>query len=57
MYAINPEQGVNVRILAQRMRLRARETGDSFYRRLFHNAALDLEIEAERREREAWKPH
>lgn len=57
MYARNPEQAVNVRAMALRMRGRARETSDSFYRRLFQNAAIDLEVEAERREREAWKPH
>ncbi len=57
MYVTNSEQGVKVRDLALQMRLRARETGDSFYRRLFQNAALDLEMEAERRERAAWRPH
>ena len=53
----NPDQAVNVRARALRMRGGARETSDSFYRRLFQNVAIDLEVEAERREREAWKPH
>jgi len=57
MYASNSEQGVNARGLAQRMRERARETGDPFYRRMFEYAALDLESEAERRERAARRSH
>ena len=57
MYAINPEQGVNVRCLASQMRDRALETGDPFYRRLFQYAALDLEVEAERQERADWQSH
>ena len=57
MYAINPEQGVNLRGLALAMRARALETGDAYYRRLFQDAAMDLEIAAEQLEREAWRPH
>lgn len=51
MYPENPEQAVNMRGLARRMRERARQTEDSYYRRMFQNAALDLETGAECAER------
>jgi hypothetical protein len=58
MYAPNHEQGVKMRYgLAGQMRRRAYETDDSYYRRLFQNAALDLESAAEALERAAWRPH
>ena len=56
MYAENPEQPVKMRELARRLRQDARETTDSFYRRLFHGAALELEGAAEGLERAGWKP-
>lgn len=43
--------------LAGQMRRRACETDDSYYRRLFQNAALDLELAAETLERAAWRTH
>jgi len=56
MYAANPEQAVNVRSLAARMRDRVRETEDRYYRRLFHDAALELESVADRLDRANWRP-
>jgi hypothetical protein len=54
MYAENPKQAVKMRGFATRMREDARETTDKFYRRLFENAALDLEGEAEQMDRNCW---
>jgi hypothetical protein len=51
MYAGNTEQAVKMRGLARRMRHDAEETVDSYYRRLFQDAARDLEREADRLER------
>jgi len=51
MYAPNCEQAMKMRGLAAQMRRRLRETGDAHYRRLFRNAALDLENAAEALER------
>jgi hypothetical protein len=56
MYAPNAEQAVNIRSLAVRMRGCARQTADSYYRRLFQDAALELESAADRLERRAWRP-
>ena len=56
MYAPNPEQAVKMRDLAAQLRCRAAETGDGYYRRLLHNAALDLEIAADHLERAGWEP-
>jgi hypothetical protein len=57
MVAPNPEQAVKMRrSLAGQMRRRACETGDSYYRRLFHDAALELEVAAEALERASWRP-
>lgn len=56
MYAANPEQAVNIRGLARKMRREARETDDLFYRRMFQYAALDLEGAAELAERAGWRP-
>jgi hypothetical protein len=55
MYAPNAEQAVKIRALAAQMRGRVRETEDSYYRRLFQDAALDLESAADRLERKAWR--
>jgi hypothetical protein len=51
MYAPNCQQAVKMRGLAAQLRCRVRETGDEYYRRLFQNAALDLESAAEALER------
>ena len=51
MYAPNCEQAVKMRGLAAQMRRRVQETDDDYYRRLFQNAALDLESAAEALER------
>jgi hypothetical protein len=56
MYAENAEQAVKMRELAAQMRGRVQETSDSYYRRLFHGAALDLESAADRLERDGWRP-
>ena len=56
MYAVNPEQAVKMRGLAAQMRRRVRETDDAYYRRMFQNAALDLETAADTLERAGWKP-
>jgi len=56
MYAENAEQAVKMRELAAQMRGRVQETQDSYYRRLFQDAALDLEGAADRLERDAWRP-
>jgi hypothetical protein len=53
MYAPNCEQAVKMRGLAAQMRRRVQETGDDYYRRLFQNAALDLESAADALERTA----
>lgn len=54
MYAANSEQAVKMRGLARQLRHDAQETGDTFYRRLFQKAALELEGAAERLERDGW---
>jgi hypothetical protein len=56
MYAVNSEQAVKMRDLAQRLRRDLRETQDSYYRRMMLLAALDLEGAAENLERAGWKP-
>ncbi len=56
MYADNSEQAVKMRGLAQKLRHEAEETCDSFYRRMFQNAALDLEDAAAQAERGGWHP-
>lgn len=56
MYAPNSQQAVNMRGLAARLRRRAQETDDGYYRRLMQYAAQDLEVTAERLERAGWKP-
>jgi hypothetical protein len=53
MYAPNCEQAVKMRGLAAQMRCRGRETVDEYYRRLFQNAALDLERAADALEQAA----
>jgi hypothetical protein len=56
MYAGNAEQAVKMRELAAQMRGCVRETRDSYYRRLFHGAALDLETAADRMDIQGWRP-
>jgi hypothetical protein len=56
MYAANSEQAVKMRGLAQKIRHEAQETEGAHYRRMFENAALDLESAAERAERAGWRP-
>ena len=56
MYAANSEQAVKMRVLAAQMRGRIQETEDRYYRRLFQDAALDLESAADRLERDGWRP-
>ena len=51
MYAPNCQQAVKMRVLAAQLRRQVGETGDAHYRRLFQNAALDLESAAETLER------
>ena len=55
MYAGNPEQAVKMRGIARRLRQDARETADSYYRRIMQMAALELEGEAEKLERAGWR--
>jgi hypothetical protein len=55
MYAPNCEQAVKMRGLASQMRRCGRKAGDEYYRRLFQNAALDLESAADALERADWE--
>jgi hypothetical protein len=55
MYARNPEQAVKMRCIAQRLRHDADRTSDTWYRCHMQIAALDLEAEADRLERAAWR--
>lgn len=55
MYAENTEQAVKMRALARRLRHDADDTCDTWYRCQMQIAALDLEAEADRLERDAWR--